>query len=230
MDSATDESNQRQLPAYVAPMAIFLLLLAAAGAARKIGGAFWLSSAEYWIYPLQTVVCGALLVWYRRVYEALPPRRVFFALLIGTAVFFLWIAPQTFFGFAARTAGFNPDTFGAWPAAYWLTVVFRFLRLVVVVPLVEEVFWRGFLLRYFIDEKFWRVPVGAFSPLSFAAVTVGFALVHSSADWIAALITGALYNWVAYRTKSIGSCVVAHALTNLLLGWWIMHTKQWGFW
>jgi len=50
------------------------------------------------------------------------------------------------------------------------------------------------------------------------------------ADWPAAVITGGLYNLVAYRTKSLFTCVVTHSLTNLLLGVWIMQTKQWGFW
>ena len=86
------------------------------------------------------------------------------------------------------------------------------------------------MLRYFINEKFYAVPVGAFSWLSFAVVTVGFGFAHSRADWIAALITGALYNCVAYRTKSLTSCILAHAVTNLLLGLWIMKTRQWGFW
>lgn len=230
MDSAPQVSSRHPLPAYVLPMAAFLLLLAATGVAKKIGGSFWLASAEYWIYPLQTLLCGALLVWYRRDYAALAPRRVWFALAVALVVFALWISPQAFFGAPARTVGFNPETFSASPAAYWTTVVFRFLRLVIVVPLIEEIFWRGFLLRYLIDEKFWRVPVGAFSWLSFAAVTVGFTFVHSSADWIAASMTSALYNFIAYRTKSLGSCVIAHAITNLLLGCWIMRTKEWGFW
>ena len=115
-------------------------------------------------------------------------------------------------------------------AAYWSTVLLRFARLVVVVPLVEEIFWRGFLLRYFINEKFDTVPIGTFSWLSFAVVTSGFAFIHNRADWPAAVITGALYNLVAYRTRSLASCVLAHAVTNLLLGLWIMNTHQWGFW
>ena len=73
------------------------------------------------------------------------------------------------------------------------------------------------------------MPVGAFRG-PFTVVTVGFGLAHSRADWIAAVITGALYNCVAYRTKSLSSCVLAHAITNLLLGLWIMKTRQWGFW
>ena len=100
----------------------------------------------------------------------------------------------------------------------------------IVVPLVEETFWRGFVLRYLINERFTAVAVGAFSWLSFVVVTFGFGFAHSRPDWIAALVTSALYNLVAYRTKSLSSCVVAHALTNLLLGGWIMATRQWGFW
>src|SRR6202030_3615984 len=102
----------------------------------------------------------------------------------------------------------------------------RFLRLVLVVPLLEEIFWRGFLLRYLINEKFTGVRMGAFSWLSFAVVTLGFGFTHSQADWLAALVTGALYNFVAYRTKSLASCVAAHAITNLLLGIWIVGTRQ----
>jgi CAAX prenyl protease-like protein len=114
--------------------------------------------------------------------------------------------------------------------AYWFTVSFRFLRLVVAVPLVEEIFWRGFLLRYFINEDFDRVPFGTFSWLSFAIVTIIFGCSHSLPDWPAALLTGAIFNGVAYYTRSLSACVVTHALTNLLLGLWIMQTKQWGFW
>lgn len=230
MDSAAPDSSRPSWPAYTVPMAVFLLFLAATGLAKKIGGSVWLTSAEYWIYPLQTIVCGGLLVGFWRRYAALRPRAVWLAILVGLFVFGLWISPQQFFRQPARLVGFNPETFIAWPLAHWFTIALRFLRLVVVVPLVEEIFWRGFLLRYLIDEKFSRVPFGTFSWISFGAVTLGFTFTHSAPDWIAAFITGAVYNWLAYRTKSLGSCVIAHATTNLLLGLWIMMTKQWGFW
>jgi uncharacterized protein len=101
---------------------------------------------------------------------------------------------------------------------------------VIVVPLIEEIFFRGFLLRYFIRDQFESVPIGAFSWTSFALVSVAFALVHTTSDWGPALIAGATYNAVAYLTKNLTSCVLAHALTNLLLGIWIMKTGQFGFW
>ena len=230
MHSVTSVSSRSKLPAYVLPMGVFILLLALLSPLKAAGDSFWLKSAEYWLFPLQTVICAALLIWYWRQYQVNGVRQVLFTLAIAVFVFLLWISPQAFFGFGARTEGFDPETFAAQPFAYWSTVVLRFMRLVIVVPLVEEIFWRGFLLRYLINDKFDTVPFGAFSWLSFGAVTAAFMFVHSSPDWPAAAVTGALYNFVAYRTKSLGSCVVAHAVTNLLLGIWIMNTRQWGFW
>ena len=230
MDVVDTPANGRKLTAYTLPMAVFLGALAAVAGLKAIGGSFWLDSPEYWVYPLQTLLCAALLFWYRREYEFNGVRQPLVAIAVGIVVLVMWISPQALFGFAPRTEGFNPTIFADQPAAYWATVLFRFLRLVVIVPLVEEIFWRGFLLRYFVDEKFDRVPFGTFSWLSFGVVSVGFMFVHSMADWPAALLTGALYNFVAYRTKSLVACVLAHAVTNLLLGLWIMSSRQWGFW
>ena len=211
-------------------MAVFLVLLGVTGAGNRPESVSWLSYPAYWTYPAQTVICGALLCWFWRDYELRTPHKVWFAFVIGLGVFALWIAPQQFFGFEPRRNGFDPDLFSAAPGLYWSTVVLRFVRLVIVVPLLEEVFWRGFLLRYLINERFTSVATGAFSWLSFVVVTLLFGFAHSRADWIAALICGALYNLVAYQTRSLASCVVAHATTNLLLGLWIMQTRQWGFW
>ena len=230
MDVVDNVNSRRKLAAYIVPMAVFLGALALVGGLKAIGDARWLAAPEYWVYPLQTFVCGALVLWFWRAYDFNGVRGIPVALAVGVVVFVLWISPQAFLGFAPRSEGFNPELFAGQAGLYWTTVLLRFLRLVVVVPLVEEIFWRGFLLRYFVDEKFDRVAMGTFTWLSFAVVSIGFMLVHSSADWPAALVTGALYNFVAYRTKSLGACVAAHATTNLLLGLWIMNTKQWGFW
>jgi len=230
MNSVSNPRARAKLLAYALPMAVFLGFLGVVGVFKSPGGAFWLAAPEYWLYPLQTLCCAALLAWFWREYEFHPLVRVGFVVAIAVVVFLLWIAPQAFFDFAPRQEGFNPDLFASQPFAYWATVSMRFLRLVVVVPLVEEIFWRGFLLRYFINEKFATVPFGTFSWLSFGVVTLGFIFAHSMADWPAAAATGVLFNLVAYRTRSLSSCVLVHAITNLLLGIWIMQTKQWGFW
>ena len=219
--------------ANVTPYLAFLALNALGEVVAKLfdGQAFWMASEpRYWIYPLQTLVCGVLLLRGWRFYEMRSPTRPLMALGIGALVFALWIAPQQWLGFAPRLDGFEPGFFGD-GAPYALNVALRFLRLVVVVPLIEEIFWRGFLLRYLIrDDDFSRVPFGSFTWRSFAIVTVGFCFEHSTPDWPAALLTGALYNLVAYRTRSLSACVLAHALTNLLLGIYVLRTGQWGFW
>lgn len=222
--------NKRALVAYTAPMVLFVLLLAVDSAWKNSGAIFWLGAPEFWIYPLQTLLCAALLIYFRREYKFQRWRRPIFAFAIGLLVFFLWIAPQQFLGFPSREVGFNPDALAAEPALYWATLALRFLRLVVVVPLLEEIFWRGFLLRYLIAEDFESIPFGTFTWFSFAIVTLAFCFSHSMADWPAALVAGALYNIVACRTRSLLSCVLSHALTNLVLGCWIVATRQWGFW
>lgn len=211
-------------------MAVFLGFLAIAQWLPSFGHAFVFQHGEFWIYPLQTVCCGALLLWFRRYYEFNRVRRVVFTIFVAAAIFILWISPQQLLGFPPRTTGFDPTFLQSNTAIYWLTIALRFLRLVVVVPFVEEIFWRAFLLRFLIDEHFERVSFGNFSLLSFAVVMLAFAFSHSRPDWPAALGAGALFNLVAYRTKSLGSCVMTHAITNGLLGLWIMHTQQWGFW
>jgi CAAX prenyl protease-like protein len=223
-------TERRNLAAYALPMALFIALLVFSGMLKRPGGSFWLGSPEYWIYPLQTVLCGALVLWFWREYRLERPVRLGFGLAVGILVFVLWIAPQAFLGAGARSTGFDPDAFAGQSLLYGTTVTMRFIRLAIVVPLVEEIFWRGFLLRFLINEDFERVPFGTFSWLSFAVVTVAFGFSHSRPDWPAALLTGALYNVVAYRTRSLATCVLTHAVTNLLLGLWIMETHQWGFW
>lgn len=223
-------AGKRKLIAHALPMFVFVALLGLSGLLKRPGASLWLAAPEFWIYPLQTFLCAALLIFFWREYEFHPLRRPLLAVSVALFVFVLWIAPQQFFHFPARLVGFNPDALAASPLSYWTTLIVRFLRLVVVVPLVEEIFWRGFLMRYLISERFEAVPFGTFRWLSFAVVTLAFGLSHSMADWPAALVTGALYNVVACRTKSLSACVLAHALTNLALGCWIVATRQWGFW
>lgn len=188
------------------------------------------SDARYVIYPVQTIVCAALLWRYWRRYQFNGVKNPALTVSVGVLVFGLWIAPQAFFGTAPRVEGFDPNMLANSPSLYWPSLGLRFLRLVVIVPLVEELFWRGFLLRYLIGTPADRIPFGKFTWWSFVIVSVGFMLEHQTADYAAALVTGGLYNWVAYRTKSQGSCVLAHAVTNLLLGIYVMVSGQWGFW
>jgi CAAX prenyl protease-like protein len=225
-------SSQSQR-AYFGPFLVFLGLIGLGEFVKKIfegqAVAWPLSTPMYWVMPAQTLICGWLLLRWWRHYELRPPARPVFTILIGLVVLGLWVAPQELLHAEPRLDGFEPGYFGG-GAPYWFNLLFRFVRLVIVVPLVEEIFWRGYLLRYLIHEDFTKVPFGKFSWLSFAVVTAGFTFEHAQSDWPAAALAGALYNLVAYRTRSLSACVLAHAVTNFALGLYVLRTGQWGFW
>lgn len=230
-------ASRRDLLAYAGPFVLFILLQAVPGLVRTASptAPWFLQTPEFWIYPLQTLLCGGLMFYFRREYpRGISPLGALVGAGAGAIVFALWISPQAFLHFAPRLDGFDPSRLlaadGQPTLAYQATVTLRFARLVLVVPWLEEIFWRAFLLRYLIKEDFTVLPFGAWSPLSFAATTLGFMLEHSRPDWPAALATGVIYNLVAIRTRSLSACVLAHALTNALLGGYVMHTHQWGFW
>lgn len=228
-----EQPTQAPLSAYVLPFAIFMGGLALVGAVRSLGGSsenLLLSRPEYWVFPLQTLLCGAVLIFFWRRYDFGAGGGFLAAAAAGLLALALWLSPQVLFGFPPRTGGFDPTIFSESPALYWLTVAARFARLVVVVPLVEEIFWRGFLMRYLIREDFENVALGTFRPFSFFGVAGLFMLGHTMPDWPAAFLTGLIFNGVLVRTKSLTACVAAHAITNLGLGIYIMKTQQWGFW
>lgn len=230
-------ASRRDLLAYAGPFGLFVLLQAVPSLVRSTapGAPWFLATPEFWVYPLQTLLCGALMFHHRRDYpRGISPLTAAVGAGVGLLVFVLWIGPQAFFHAAPRLDGFDPTRLlgsgGEPTAAYEATVALRFARLVLIVPCLEEIFWRGFLLRYLMKEDFTALPFGAWSPFSFAVTTLGFTFEHSRADWPAAFVTGLLYNLVAVRTRSLSACVLAHALTNALLGGYVMHTQQWGFW
>ncbi len=226
-------SDRRVMTAYIGPFLLFMAGLALAQGIAHFGEgseSLWLAKPAYWVYPLQTLVCAVALVIFWRNYDFGSARVLPLAVGVGLLVFAVWVSPQMLFGQPPRTDGFDPTVFAGDPLLYWGTVVGRFARLVIVVPLVEELFWRGFLQRYLVDERFQRVPLGRYTHLSFWGVALAFTLVHTTADYPAALITGAAYGWLFVRTKSLLAPIVAHLVTNLALGLYIMKTGQWGFW
>jgi CAAX prenyl protease-like protein len=104
----------------------------------------------------------------------------------------------------------------------------RLFGAVIVVPVMEELFWRSFLIRYLVTPTFTMVPLGTFTPLSFGATVVLFGLEHHL--WLAGMLAGAAYNLILYKTRRLWPCILAHALTNLLLGIHVLRTGEWHWW
>jgi hypothetical protein len=48
--------------------------------------------------------------------------------------------------------------------------------------------------------------------------------------FLAGILAGAIYNLLLYYTKSLSQCVLAHAVTNLALGFFVLLSQKWYFW
>jgi CAAX prenyl protease-like protein len=110
--------------------------------------------------------------------------------------------------------------FGENSALAWLMIVTRILGSTLVVPPLEEVFYRSFLYRYIAKPDFLSVPLNRFLPLPFLATAAVFGFSHN--EWLAGILCGAAYQWLVLRKNRLGDAMTAHAITNFLLGVWIV--------
>ncbi len=128
----------------------------------------------------------------------------------------------------SERVAYNPFAQIGNPTLAWSFVLVRVLGLVVLVPIAEELFWRGFLLRYFIDERWESLPLGTFTIKSCILVTLLFTLAHP--EWLAAAIYCLLLNALLYRKKQLWPCIVAHSVSNLVLAIYVITTANWWLW
>jgi uncharacterized protein len=209
---------------------------------------WWRRDPAHWVYPLQSLACLGLLVYFRRQYVFdWSLRWSLVAVVFGAVGIGFWLLPTWlydrlglsgesegwlgFFGVQDRRDGFDPWIFED-PAARAVTVFFRFLRAVVVVALVEEIFWRGFLMRFVQNWEgdWWKQPFGRHSWRAFLVVTFGFVAAHGADDRVGAMVYGSLTYLLCVWSKNLGACVVMHAVANLLMCVFIMQTGNLGLW
>jgi hypothetical protein len=99
-----------------------------------------------------------------------------------------------------------------------------------VVPVIEELFWRGWLMRWLIDSRnFEKVPIGTYQWAAFWLVAVLFAAEHGP-YWEVGLLAGIAYNYWLTRTRNLADCILAHAVTNAALGIFVLGTGEWQYW
>jgi len=187
----------------------------------------------YYLYPIKALTVGFLLYLFREKYSELSFRDLTHLPTtaavcgVGLLVFGLWIKMDWTLGAAGVPQGFNPDLLPDGFIRIALTL-FRIAGAVLVVPLMEELFWRSFLIRYIIDKNFAAVSIGTFTWASFLITVVLFGLEHNYI--YAGIMAGIFYNLLLYKTRSLAQCVLAHAVTNLALGIYVVATGKWQFW
>ncbi|HWC98245.1 MAG TPA: CAAX prenyl protease-related protein, partial [Candidatus Sulfopaludibacter sp.] len=108
-------------------------------------------------------------------------------------------------------------------------LLIRILGSSIVVPIVEELFWRAWLMRWLIDKDFLKIPLGTYVPSAFWIVAVLFASEHG-AFWEVGLAAGIIYNWWMVRTRNLADCILAHAVTNGVLAGYVLLAGQWQYW
>lgn len=209
---------------------------------------WWRQDPAQFVYPLQTFVTLGFLIHYWRSYTFnWSIKWSLIGIVFGAIGIGFWLLPTTLYdhwklvgpthgwlqtlGVADRREGFDPGIFHH-PIAYWTSLSLRFFRAVVVVALVEEILWRGFLMRFVCDWEgdYWKQPFGRPSWLSYVIVTGLFMLGHGKIDYAGAFIYGSLTYLLCIWSKNLGSCVVMHATANLLMGIYAMSYGKFGLW
>jgi len=151
------------------------------------------------------------------------------SVLIGLIVLVLWVGIDRFVPYqhlGTRTA-YDPTPLRG-SALFFVFLAVRFYGLVVMVPVMEEIFWRSFMVRYLTQVDFRRLAVGTFSASALWVTVAGSALSHP--EWLVGAIAGLIYALWVRRTGSLFAAIVAHATTNLALGAYVLITSQYQYW
>ena len=213
---------------YVAPFATFMLLLV-------VGPRLPIPARVEAV--LRVALVTAVLLLCSRQVISLQVRHWATSIALGIGVFALWIAPDVLFpDFRSSwlfTNGLTGKVEGTVPEDVrhdTLVLSLRFARAAILVPIVEELFWRGWLPRW-IDHMadFRKVPLGQFTTASFLLTALLFASEHG-AMWDVGLAAGLLYNFWMRRTRSLGDLILAHAVTNACLSAYVLSRGRWEYW
>lgn len=251
------ETGKRILAGHVVPFAVWVgMILVLQGLEVMTLCPRWLYP---WSYAVKSIACAGLFLTLKpwRAYTALRLSNVPLAFGMGVAVALVWILPemplvgrwapgfQEFYNrWLIMVPGALPDYFDSafFPAlppghrslayapeqAGWGLTLAKLAGSVGVIAVVEEFFFRGFFYRWLRRSTFWSVPLHAFDAQAFWTVAVVFGLEHDR--WFAGMLAGVVYGWLAMRTGDIWAAVVAHGITNFLLGSYVILSKQYGFW
>lgn len=222
--------------ARIAPFILFMCFIGVEEIGRFLVDKSVLSLSEHffiYLYPIKAISVAIVLFcfrkWYKEIelHQLLRPRFFAVSIICGGAVLSAWIQMDSFSSPIQSSHGYNPLQVQSQTVQFFLIVI-RLAGAVVVVPLMEELFWRSFLIRYLINQNFTKITVGQFTWSSFIVTSLLFGLEHNL--FFAGIIAGAAYNLLLYYTRSIACCILAHAVTNLLLGIYVLATHQWHFW
>ena len=174
----------------------------------------------FWSYIFKIVLVGCFVVFFWKNYKIRWKTNYNFPVFTGIVIFVVWVGLEGLYPLLGANTQFIPSN------SY--EVIAKLVGMILLAPVIEELFVRNFLYRLLIDQNFEKVKHGTFSWSAFVITSLFFGFAHSR--WLVGLITGVLLNLVYLRNKSIGSCVVAHYVANLLLAIFVVSTGAWQLW
>jgi CAAX prenyl protease-like protein len=213
--------------ARILPFAAYIFFIVLGDLLERAG----LSRSELrWLYPVQAGTVAVLLaVFWRRYHELhvpLPtPAQLITALAVGVLVLVLWINLDAPWMTVGSSPGYDPRSDGD---MNWLLVAIRILGAALVVPVMEELFWRSFVMRWADAADFEALEPARVGIKGFLISSVLFGFEHNL--WLAGIVAGVAYALLYMRHRNLWSAVLAHAVTNGLLGAWVVATGSWQFW
>jgi exosortase E/protease (VPEID-CTERM system) len=203
---------------YENPSAAYLLPLLTLLATSLVTGLFATEIDR--AYGLRIASSGLVLLVYRRFYRELDWRGSPAAALVGLAVGLLWL---TIPGPHARAA--------ATPLAQDVTLAWIFLRAlgaISVVPLCEELAFRGYLLRWLINRDFTSVSPRRFAPFALLASSLAFGVLHER--WLVASLSGVVFALLQLWRGRIGDALAAHTVANATIAAWVVVSGDYSHW
>jgi CAAX prenyl protease-like protein len=211
----------------ILPFGAYLLFIVIGDVLARLGVA---PGPLRWLYPVKIAVVVALLaLFWRRYHELrpvrLPARTAWLALAAGIGVLALWVSLDAGWMIVGSSPGFDPRDGGRIDP---LLVVLRIGGAALVVPIMEELFWRSFLMRWVDATNFESIDPSQLSLKSFVITVVLFGFEHN--QWLAGIVAGAAYSLLYKRHRNLWSPILAHAVTNGLLGLWVVWTGEWSYW
>jgi uncharacterized protein len=194
----------------------------------------WAGYIDLWLYPIKTAAVLGLLIYFWPQYRELKcrvingPGEAILTIAVGLLVYAAWVRMDWSWAMQGDGAAQGYDPFRTGIGTGIVLAGIRIFGASVVVPIMEELFWRSFLIRYLISSKFDSIALGTFTVFSFAATVVLFGLEHDL--WFAGMLAGAAYTGLLYYTKRLWPCILAHAITNFALGIHVLVTGEWRWW
>jgi CAAX prenyl protease-like protein len=182
---------------------------------------------KFWSYLLKVAV-GCWVVWEMR--RFIPEIRWTFswpAVIMGVGVFAIWVGLDPYYPKNHLLMKDTPDSiwnpfarFGDSATVAWALIVIRIFGMTVLVPPIEEAFYRSLVYRYIVKYDFTKVALTHFDGVALVLCALLFGFMHF--QWLPGILCGLAYQWLVLRRGHLGDAITAHAITNFLLGVYVV--------